>query len=44
MIDPNHSERRAIALIVDAKRFQRPAVNYITVSQNVTRTQDWLNG
>ena len=43
MIDPNHSERRAVALIVDAKRFQRPAVNHITVFQNVARPQDRLN-
>jgi hypothetical protein len=43
MMDPNHSERRAVALIVDAERFQWPAVNHITVFQNVARPQDRLN-
>ena len=43
VVDPNHSERRAIALVVDPKRFQWPAVNQVTVPQNVARTQDGLN-
>jgi len=43
VIDPNHSERRAVALVVDPKRFQWPPVNHVTVAQDVARTQHGLD-